>query len=105
MARDGSGRWTPGTSGNPGGRASTTRELRAVRELARSHANEALETVLNIMNDPNAKDETRLKAVEAILTWAYGDPGTWPADEPQGLSGPEILRLYSRPVEPAEADY
>jgi hypothetical protein len=52
----GKGGFKKGQSGNPGGRP---RDAEGIRELARSHAAEAVETLASIMNDkekpPNAR--------------------------------------------------
>ena len=44
--RDKNGRFLPGISGNPGGRP---REVGHVRELAREHSDEAIETLVDLM--------------------------------------------------------
>jgi len=46
MIRDKNDRFLPGTGGNPGGRP---REVGDVRELARSHIQEAVVTLVDLM--------------------------------------------------------
>lgn len=65
----------PGVSGNPGGRP---RELRDVTELARSHSPEAIETLVEIMNDETAPPQhlprRGLRPRTLFLTEAMGSP-------------------------------
>jgi hypothetical protein len=58
----------PGQSGNPGGRPAIVGEL---RELARSHAPEAVAELARLAKD--AKSETaRIAAIKELLDRAYG---------------------------------
>ncbi len=60
--------WAPGQSGNPSGRPKTAP---VIQELARSHAPEAMETLVRLMRGAD-KDGVRLAAAQAILDRAYG---------------------------------
>ncbi len=60
----------PGTSGNPGGRPRVVAE---VRELARAHGAEAVEALVQLMRR-GAREETRVRAAEALLDRGYGRP-------------------------------
>lgn len=59
-----------GQSGNPGGRP---KDLEGVRELARAHTAEALDTLASIMRD-GSTENARLRAAEALLERAWGRP-------------------------------
>lgn len=58
-----------GESGNPGGRP---RETAHVREAARAHTAEAIETLAAIMRDENEAARARVAAAEALLNRAWG---------------------------------
>ena len=67
----------PGQSGNPGGRPAIVGEL---RELARSHAPEAIAELARLTKD--AKSETaRIAAIKELLDRAYGKPTQFVAAE------------------------
>lgn len=75
----------PGQSGNPLGRPRNSdlvgpSKTRAdVRELAKSYAPGAIETLKKIMDDPKAPPAARVGAATAILDRGYGKP-TQPVD-------------------------
>ena len=60
-----------GQSGNPGGRP---KDLNGVRELARSYAGEAIETLVKIMRDKRASASGRAGAAGAMLDRGFGKP-------------------------------
>ena len=60
-----------GTSGNPGGRP---KEIAELRELAREHTEEAISTLIEIMQDKTAPHAARIKASECLLDRGYGKP-------------------------------
>ena len=66
--RDKNGRFLPGISGNPGGRP---REVGHVRELAREHSDEAIETLVDLMRHAKS-DAARGAAAQALLDRGYG---------------------------------
>ena len=66
--RDKNGRFLPGISGNPGGRP---REVGHVRELAREHSEEAIETLVDLMRHAKS-DAARGAAAQALLDRGYG---------------------------------
>ena len=66
-----------GQSGNPGGRPKVVAE---VKELARAHTGEAIETLVSIMNNPKAAPAARVSAANALLDRGYGKP-------PQHITG------------------
>jgi len=66
-----------GQSGNPGGRPKVVAE---VRELARAHTGEAVQTLVSIMTNPKCAPAARVSAANALLDRGYGKP-------PQHISG------------------
>ena len=61
--------------GRPPGPAKTTRRnIMAAQRLFQAHAQEALETMIGIMRDPEADPAVRLKAANDVLNRAYGTP-------------------------------
>jgi hypothetical protein len=74
VRRDTSGKWLPGTSGNPVGRRAEAPELKLVRELAREHTAEAVEALREIMLDKGAQPMARVRAAETLLARGWGQP-------------------------------
>jgi hypothetical protein len=68
--RNNSGQFTPGMSGNPGGRP---RDEQKVAELARSYAREAIETLVELMRSGN-DERVRGTAAQALLDRGWGKP-------------------------------
>ena len=66
--RDENGRFLAGVSGNPGGRP---REVGDVREMARDHTEEAVETLVDLMRHAKS-DAARGAAAQALLDRGYG---------------------------------
>jgi Family of unknown function (DUF5681) len=66
-----------GQSGNPGGRPKVMAEL---KELAREHTAEAIQTLASIMSNPKSTDAARVAAANALLDRGYGK-------SPQCLTG------------------
>jgi hypothetical protein len=64
-------RFKKGTSGNPGGRPKNNATL---RELALRYTEEAILTVVAIMQDEKTARNTRLAAAVHILDRAFGKP-------------------------------
>jgi Family of unknown function (DUF5681) len=60
-----------GQSGNPGGRPKVVAQ---VRELAREHTAEAIQTLVSIMTDPKSAPAARVSAANALLDRGYGKP-------------------------------
>src|SRR5262245_9861086 len=60
-----------GQSGNPGGRPKVVAE---VKELARAHTAEAIQTLVSIMNNPKSVAAARVSAANALLDRGYGKP-------------------------------
>lgn len=79
MARDAKGKFLPGETGNPGGKPLN---LKKVRDLARSLAPEAWDTLRWAMSEARRELEPRVavQAAQEILNRAYGKP-------PQTMTG------------------
>jgi len=61
--------WKKGQSGNPGGRPKVAAE---VKELARQHGVEAIETLIRLMHSKN--EAVAIRAAEALLARRSGNP-------------------------------
>jgi hypothetical protein len=75
-----------GQSGNPGGRPAVVAE---VKELARAHTAEAIQTLVSIMTNPKSADAARVSAANALLDRGYGKP-------PQHLTGESGISYVAR---------
>ncbi len=63
--------WKKGQSGNPGGRPAGYGDL---RELARTHTEAAVQTLVEIMNDSGAASSARATAATGLLDRGWGRP-------------------------------
>jgi hypothetical protein len=81
-----------GQSGNPGGRPKVVAE---VKELARAHTGEAIETLVSIMTNHKAAPAARVSAANALLDRGYGKP-------PQHITGEGGPRYVVRLPEPCK---
>jgi hypothetical protein len=80
--RNASGQFTPGNSGNPGGRP---KDEHRVADLARSYTTEAIETLVDLMR--HGKDErVRGTAAQALLDRGWGKARQ---EIVQDISGPQ----------------
>ena len=84
-----------GQSGNPGGRPKVIAE---VKELARAHTAEAIETLVSIMTNLKSAPAARVSAANSLLDRGYGKP-------PQHISGeggPSYVVRLPEPCKTAE---
>ena len=61
-----------GKSGNPGGRPKKTQEEKDALAAIRSLAPDAAERLRKILDDPDAKPDILLRAIDIVLDRAYG---------------------------------
>lgn len=59
----------PGRSNNPNGRPKQPKEF---KDIVKNNTVTAINAVIEIMNDPNAKGSDRIKAAEIVMDRAYG---------------------------------
>jgi hypothetical protein len=69
-----------GQSGNPGGRPKSVEGVN-LRELARSHTEKAINTLVGIMDNEQAPEPARISAANSLLDRGYGRPAQTLADE------------------------
>ena len=86
-----------GQSGNPGGRPKVVAE---VRELARAHTGEAVQTLVSIMTDPKSAPGARVSAANALLDRGYGKPPQH--QHISGEGGPSYVVRLPQPCKTAE---
>jgi hypothetical protein len=61
--------WAKGQSGNPGGRAKSTAEVKRIRELARQNVDEAYQVLLDLMRNGES-DSVRRACARDLLDMA-----------------------------------
>ena len=71
-SRTSTGRFLPGVSGNPGGRAKTDER---VKKALRAATLDAAKTLIEIMKDAEQPGKVRIQAASIILDRVYGKPG------------------------------
>ena len=84
-----------GQSDNPGGRPKVVAE---VKELAREHTSEAIETLVSIMTNIKSAPAARVSAANSILDRGYGKP----AQHITGEGGPSYVMRLPEPCKTAE---
>jgi hypothetical protein len=82
-----------GETGNPGGRPKSVPE---VRELARQYTTEAIETLVDVMQDRDATPGARVAAANSLLDRGQGKaPQTFEATNLDVLTDAELDRTIS----------
>ena len=90
-----------GQSGNPGGRSKVvTTDGKTIRQLAREHSAEALETILNIMRDVSAPHAARLSAAQSIHDRGWGKPSQVLSGDEDGNPAKLVHEIILRGVNP-----
>jgi hypothetical protein len=84
-----------GQSGNPGGRPKVVAEI---KELARAHTGEAIETLVSIMTNPKSAPAARVSAANALLDRGFGKP----AQHITGDGGPSFVMRLPEPCKSTE---
>lgn len=86
---------------------------RPIDALAREHAEEAVETAVQIMRDSMAKDSDRLAAIKFLAETGHGKPSQAiiavpmtrrVAEQLYGMDREALLDIIGRPVLPAPID-
>jgi len=75
----------------------------AVRELARAHAKEALQVLIDVMANEEATDSTRVTAAIAVLDRACGKPTT-ASDEDDAHHAPQLETIRRIIVDPQHTE-
>lgn len=93
----GKGGFKPGQSGNPGGRPKVIAD---VKDLARSHTETAIATLVDVMTTEDQPAAARVAAANAILDRGYGKPSqdvkVTHKREPTDYSDAELVELAER---------
>ena len=84
-----------GQSGNPGGRPKVVAE---VKELARAHTGQAIETLVSIMTNHKTAPAARVSAANALLDRGYGKP----LQHISGEDGPVCVARLPEPCKTVE---
>lgn len=69
--RDSKGRFLKGSSGNPRGRPKTDEEI---KEALRDLVPRSIEVLIEILSNPEARDQDKLRAIELIFDRVFGRP-------------------------------
>jgi len=91
--------WQKGQSGNPGGRPAGYGDL---RELARTHTETAVQTLVDIMCDSDAAPSARATAATGLLDRGWGRPEQ-SISASVGESYIDALQRISEEIEQEEA--
>lgn len=87
----------PGQSGNPGGRPTRFREVRA---LCRDRSLASAKALCDMAEDPNEDSRVRAVCAQQVLTWAFGKPPDYDPkeDKPGVLIDTSVLSMEERKV-------
>jgi len=94
-----SGQFKPGQSGNPSGRP---KEDKTIRELAKAHTADAIETLVSIAKSSKASDSARVQASTALLDRAWGKPAQYNENHTTNDSYGDFLQMIAESEEASE---
>lgn len=86
----------PGQSGNPSGRPKSDA---TIKELAKSHTQEAIETLVEIASNKKASANARVSAATALLDRGWGRPHQYVESVSIGLSYTDFLEESAKQAE------
>lgn len=66
------GSYLPGQSGNPTGRPKLPEDIKHVRELARQYTKEAVQALVDVLQDPAGSGGAKVSAANALLDRGWG---------------------------------
>ena len=90
-----------GTSGNPGGRPGG---LGRIREIAQQHTENAIETLVRILNSETASPSAQVAAASALLDRGYGRPEQSVKASLNQIDLGEVLQRMSERVQQEKVD-
>ena len=92
--------WQKGESGNPGGRPAGYGDL---RELARTHTETAVQTLVDIMCDSDAAPSARATAATGLLDRGWGRPEQTLTASVKGETYVDVLKRINAEIEAEKA--
>ena len=90
-----------GISGNPGGRPGG---LGRIREIAQQHTENAIETLVRILNSETASPSAQVAAASALLDRGYGRPEQSVKASLNQIDLGEVLQRMSERVQQEKVD-